>query len=151
MPFKRGAPKGNQNRFRHGLYSEATMARKDAIRSRTRIVRMIIQRVDILCRLHDALERKNIRLREARPVRYTRPLSTMIRRRGKLPHLRDLGMCIGSKTRQFFGRRREPMEPGFKLLVYWCDHYQKQDYDLKTVIRLIVACGLDPIALLAKC
>src|ERR1700761_5548504 len=62
MPFKRGAPKGNRNRFVHGLYGKELMARKAAIRKRMQVVRMLVRRVTILCRLREALARKGARL-----------------------------------------------------------------------------------------
>src|SRR5258708_7454494 len=60
MPFQRGAPKGNRNRFVHGLYGKAVMARKEAIRKRMQIVRLVLQRVTIIDRLPDALAPRNI-------------------------------------------------------------------------------------------
>jgi hypothetical protein len=73
MPFQRGAPKGNRNRYRHGLYSKVVMERRTAIRERREAVRIILQRMTIILRLHEALARKNARIRGPRPLRRARP------------------------------------------------------------------------------
>jgi hypothetical protein len=36
MPFKRGAPKGNTNRLKHGLYSRAGQKRRADVRAQVR-------------------------------------------------------------------------------------------------------------------
>ncbi|HEY1709941.1 MAG TPA: hypothetical protein VGG10_16850 [Rhizomicrobium sp.] len=146
MPCKRGAPAGNRNRFVHGGYSKTMMERKAAIRLRKQVVRAVILRVNIICRLREALLHKKKQLLAFRSIRR---LSLMVR--GKNPRLREPELCVSAKWRWIFKPRREPMEPGFKLLAYWGNHYQKQDYNPATVMRLIAACDIDPFTLLAKC
>jgi hypothetical protein len=102
MPFKRGAPKGNQNRFVHGLYGKELMARKAAIRKRMQIVRMVVRRVTILCRLREALARKNVRLQgpEATPPAYGSGAARESQRRGEAQRRRP------ARSRAWRGGRR---------------------------------------------
>jgi hypothetical protein len=42
MPLRRGAPKGNQNRLKHGRYSAATVARRKQLRETIRGVMLAL-------------------------------------------------------------------------------------------------------------
>jgi hypothetical protein len=150
MPYKRGAPEGNQNRLIHGRFGKAIMARKAIIHRHRQTVRAVIVRVNVIARVREALRRKKTRLLEARPLRYTRALCTVFRKRGQMPRFRELEQCVGSKWRQYFGRNREPADPVFKLLMYWATHCEKEDWKAAKVMQLIWACGIDPASLLAK-
>jgi hypothetical protein len=42
MPFKRGAPKGNRNRLKHGRYSAAAIAQRKLVRKTIRSAKLAL-------------------------------------------------------------------------------------------------------------
>jgi hypothetical protein len=114
MPFKRGAPAGNQNRLVHGLYSRENDERRLAIRRRKWMARAFLARVAIVARSREALAGK---VRRARMLPMRKPIPPVIRKRGCFPRFRELVLLPPPRWRRLERLFKRAGDPLIKLLL----------------------------------
>ena len=116
MPFKRGAPMGNQNRRVHDLYSREMNERRAAIHRRKRIVHMVLARVAIVALTREALAGK---IRRARALPKRKPAPTVIRKPGQMPRFRKFELLPPPRwrrLRRFLRRANDPFAQLMRML-----------------------------------